>query len=232
MTYQIISVLCGGPGPQIPGLDDLAYQPIDNRDNALSPCAAMYKGAIGNQSDVLIYCHDDLAIHDPYWLKRVLRLFSKPEVAVVGLGGAKSLGHPDLYKRAYRLSDMARGGYRSNQTDWQMHGGHEEWTCQVAVVDAFFMAVRRTWLESVGGWPVDHLTHHVIDLWAACEAARTGMETWVIGANCTHFGGGSSIGDKYKEAKWLQGGSLRSDHELPHVWLYETYRQWLPIRVK
>lgn len=229
---RIASVSCGGPGLVLPGCS-FPIDSFDNKCNLFTPCEA-YQQLFeardpGIEEDILIYVHDDVTIHDADWLDRVLEPFARPDCVTVGLGGALSLGHPHLYKKPYRLQDMARGGYRSNQTDWQTHGERETGSCRVAVVDAFFMAVRRDFLLRVGGWPVEHLTHHCLDLWLACEAARHRKETWMVGVSVTHHGGGSSTKPAYREAKWLQGGTLEGDHRQPHRWLYETYRDVLPI---
>lgn len=243
MTVEVVSVLCGGNGPQQSWhadgdpkiyLDD-AY---DNEDNKISPCAAyqyLFDWPVknGNQRpDVLVYLHDDVTIHDSNWLNRITHLFNNSACVCVGFGGATQLGHDDLYKVGYRLPYMARQGYVSNQTDWQTHGGHFEEDKQVVVVDAFCMAVRTDFLRRVGGWPVGHLTHHCLDLWLACEAARAGKQVWMAGVSCTHHGGGSSTKPAYQRAKWLQGGSLEEDHRRPHKWLFDNYRDVLPIRVK
>ena len=233
MKPQIITVKCSGPELEFPGrYDDGApsVMTIDNSNNERTPCECYQHGLeVSASSDVLVYAHPDVTIHDPDWLSRILRLFENPNCAVAGLGGALSLGHPYLYRRSYRIQDMARAGYRSNQTDWQVHGDREQGDCRVAVLDAFLMAVRRDWLLSIGGWPVAHLSHHLLDLFLACEAASAGKETWITGASCTHHGGGTSTKPIYAEAKWLQGNSLESDHQIPHRWLYDTYRDCLPL---
>ena len=141
------------------------------------------------------------------------------------------LGHRDLYKKPYQLQQLARQRYYSNQTDWQVHGLQETGARRVAVVDAFLMAVRRDFLVQLGGWPAEHLTHHCLDLWLACEAARNDKEVWMVGAECTHSGGGTSVSPSYAQAKWLQGGSMEEDHRLPHRWLYDHYMDVLPIVV-
>lgn len=235
MNYLIVETKCGGPGLVLP--DGVGKHSItrtmDNTDNSASPCEMYQRAYLQLQRyhhDVLIYTHDDVTIHDPNWLARVLHLFEQPNTVAVGLGGAAFLGSPHLYKRPYNIWDMARSWYFSNQTDWEVHGAHEEGDRQVAVLDAFFMAVRTSFLDECGGWPTKHLTHHCLDLWLGCEAARRGKDIWITGASCTHHGGGTSIKDTYKQAKWLQGGTLESDHALPHKWLYEEYRDVLPIR--
>jgi GT2 family glycosyltransferase len=182
--------------------------------------------------DIIIYIHDDVTIHEENWFGAVMGLFENPNCVVVGLGGATSLGHPDLYKKPYKIERMARGGYCSNQTDAEVHGVRFTGEKRVAVLDAFLMAVRRDWLVSIGGWPVKHLTHHGLDLWVCLEAARAGKEVWMTGVSCTHHGGGTSTKTAYRDATWLQGGNRDADHALPHVWLYENYRDVLPLEVK
>lgn len=238
MTIDVVSVLCGGQGPTQSYVSDgrpliELHNFCNNQNNGLSPCVCYNRLLYQSASDVIAYIHDDVTIHDPNWLGRVHSLFaSNPECVCVGFGGATALGSPDLYKQRYQLSNMARRGYCSNQTDWQTHGSHEKGDKRVAVVDAFFMAVRTNFLRDLGGWPVDHLTHHCLDLWVACEAAHAKKEVWMTGVHCTHHGGGSSTKPAYQQAKWLQGRSLEQDHQRPHRWLYEEYSDVLPIEIK
>lgn len=237
MTYEVVSVLCGGNGPQQsfgPDEDPKLFldNAWDNTDNNLSPCEAYDALLHESKADVLMYIHDDVTIHERSWRSRVMSVFeSHPDCVCVGFGGATQLGHDDLYKVPYQLPNMARQDYVSNQTDWQTHGGHESGEKQVAVVDAFFMAVRTDFLRRLGGWPANQFTHHCLDLWIACEAARHRGEVWMCGVSCTHWGGRSSTTTAYKRARWLQGGTLEADHQIPHKWLYETYSDVLPIRV-
>lgn len=230
MTSEIVSVLCGGDGPVFPPGPPVNV--INNRSNEFTPCQ-MYQTMYETfDCEVLIYTHDDIEIYDPDWHSRVMSLFDNPACAVVGLGGATQLGSHDLYKKPYKLQDMARGGYASNQCDWQVHGEHETGDKQVAVVDAFFMAVRTDLLRKAGGWPADHLSHHCLDLWVCCEAARQGRQVFMSGVDCSHWGGGTSVKNLYRDAKWLQGGSLEEDHRQPHAWLHREYADVLPLRIE
>ncbi len=204
---------------------------FDNQDNNVSPCVAYQKLLETCAAGVILYCHDDITIHDADWLQRVMALFDNPQCVAVGLGGATGLGHPDLYKRSYNIWNMARRGYRSNQADAETHGIRFSGSFRVAVLDAFFMAVRTDFLVSCGGWPTGRLTHHCLDLWLACEAARAGKEIWMVGVSVLHSGGGTSTKPAYAEAKWLKGGSMQTDHTEPHRWLYDNYRDVLPIRI-
>jgi GT2 family glycosyltransferase len=229
VTHQIYTIRCGESGPNIP---EGIVCVVNNRHNHFSPCR-LYQKFLEHPAkpDICIHLHDDLTIHDPDWLPRLLEPFSRPDVVAVGFGGAAALGNWDLHRKPWQLQNMARRGYCSNQTDAETHGERFTGTCRVAVLDAFCMAVRRDWLLSRGGWPVEHLTHHCLDLWLSCEAALDDREIWVTGVSCTHSGGGSSTKPAYREAKWLQGGTLESDHILPHKWLWSQYQSILPIEV-
>lgn len=250
ISYEIVSVICGGPGPKFPpakfppaGTANAVISPfytrIDNTANLCTPCECYQNAYLNALSppklvpDVLIYAHDDIEIFDPDWLPKVLSLFeSNPKCAVAGLGGATELGREGLYKRPYRISDMARGNYASKQRDWSTHGNLLHDSRRVAVVDAFFIAVRTGFLHGLCGWPVNSLSHHCLDLWLGCEAAQHDQEVWSIGIDCMHYGGGTSTKPAYREAKWLKGGTLVGDHEKPHKWLHDTYKDVLPIRIK
>lgn len=241
LTSAVLTVRCTGPGLSVPNQKALqrlgvGFRFVSNRNNIKSPVECMNVLLNNSTEDILIYTHDDLTIYDSSWHSRLMSCFSDDvknylDTIAVGFGGALGLGHPDLYKRPYNMQDMARQNYFSNQTDAEVHGKRFEGISQVAVLDAFIMAVRRDFLLSIGGWPQSHLTHHCSDLWLACEAAKADKQIYMTGVSCTHHGGGTSTKGVYKSAKWLQGGSLDSDHQEPHRWLYENYRDVLPINV-
>lgn len=245
VTHATVSVLCGGKGPELPPVCGESLVTFDNKENNLTPCEAYQYlfDDLRSQFDVIIYLHDDVTIYDPEWKDKILRLFDNPQCVCAGFGGAPVLGQEGLYKRPYRISDMARSDYQSNQRDWNVHGGHLSGDLRVSVVDAFAMAIRTDFIVWCGGWPVNRLSHHCLDLWMGCEAARAGKEVWVTDVDCMHWGGGTSTKPVYRDAAWLLGedgyanrklggkkGDLVSDHEVPHKWLWEEYRDVLPIR--
>lgn len=230
MTSTIICVKCGGSGVILDNNDPVFI--YDNSDNAKSPCEVYQQALEECSTDVIITVHDDVYIPDWEWRTKVMGIFLDNDNRVaVGLGGATSLGRPDLYRKPYNIMNMARGGYASNQEGAEIHGERFTGVRRVAVLDAFFMAVRTDWLRSIGGWPTRHLTHHCLDIWLACAAARSNKEIYMTGVKCNHYGGGSSTKPTYRNAKWLKGGSLETDHQEPHRWLYESYRDVLPIKV-
>jgi hypothetical protein len=233
MKVDIVTVNCAGPGLVIPEGDvmppGVTRRIIWNNINNWSPCESYQQALIFTNSDVIIYCHDDLTIHDPKWLDCVTSCMCIPTVVAVGLGGATGLGTKDLYRKPANIRNLARQGYASNQTDAEVHGERRTGFRGVVVIEQFFMAIRTNWLRSIGGWPTKHLTHHCLDMWLACEAARHRKDIYMVGVSCTHHGGGSSTKPAYKEAVWLQGGTLESDHQIPHRWIYENYRDVLPL---
>jgi len=232
MTYAIATVLCGGPGLKLPERDYPPIFRVSNTTNVISPCQAYWRIHQRVLADVIIYIHDDVTIHDADWIDRIMEVFEEhPPAVAVGLGGATKLGSDDLLRKPYDIRNMARSGYASNQTDAEVHGEQFTGVRRVAVLDAFCMAVNRRWLECRGGWPTSKLTHHCLDLWLACEAARDNKDIYMVGASCTHHGGGSSTKEGYAKARWLQGGTLESDHQRPHEWLYREYKDVLPIEV-
>jgi hypothetical protein len=240
MRIEPCSVICAGKGPWLPGRGRLRL--IHNEDNRMTPCQAYQKALNQTKAEVLVMIHEDVTIRDPHWLAMIHDLFvpifdtgdpREPNpIVAAGLGGGTSLGRPDLYRKPFNIWNLARGGYASNQSDAEVHGERFTGVKRVAVLDAFVMAVRVEWLRRRGGWPVDNLTFHCLDLWLACEVARDDKEIWMYGADCTHHGGGVSVTDKYKDAGWLQGGTLSEDHLAPHRWLANVYRDVLPIEVK
>ena len=182
------------------------------------------------EEDVLVYMHDDVAIWEE-WGEPIRDLFENPKVAIVGLGGATGIGHRDIYKTPYDIQQLARIGYRSNQTDWPQHGMLETGCCQVAVVDGFFMAVRGSFLRETGGWNWIHSNFHCYDTAMCLEAYRRGYEVWMTGVSCTHEGGGTSTTDEYAEWCKEHGSTMEAEHSRPHLWLYNEYRDLLPLRV-
>lgn len=236
MTSKIVSIDCGGPGFKTPkNLRSVKRIHVNNKKNERSP-RDCYQWVLENiNADILLMVHDDVTIHDMHWHDSIMSCFQDQtenytDTVAVGFGGATKLGHPNLYKRPYRLPDMARSGYASNQIDAETHGERFTGVRQVAVLDAFIMAVRRDFLVSVGGWP-EQLSHHGLDLWLACMAARHGKQIYMTGVDCNHLGGRTSTKGIYADATWLQGGTLDSDHQTPHRWLYDEFRDVLPIDV-
>jgi GT2 family glycosyltransferase len=227
---QVASVICGGSGPNVPGCEVLR---IDNTLNQLTPCQAYQEALRFTTAEIICYAHDDLDVHDADWLERMQAVFDEhPDCVAVGLGGAVGLGTDDLYRKPYSLWNLARIGYASNQDDAETHGARFTGTRRVAVLEQFCMSIRTEWLRKIGGWPISHLRHHMLDAFIACQAARDQKQLWQVGSSCHHAGGASSTKEIYARAHWLAGGTLAEDHEAPHRWIFDNYRDVLPLDVR
>lgn len=181
--------------------------------------------------DILIYIHDDVTIHDPEWLARIQVELLNRNVAIVGFGGATGIGHQDLYKVPYRIDQLVRYDYRSNQTDWETHGGNHTGDRRVAVVDGYLMAMQGGFLEQIRGWDWIDSAFHCYDTAMCLMAARLGYEVRTAGVSCTHQGGGTSISKEYEEWCENKGTTPTEEHANPHYWLYNEFRDVLPLRI-
>ena len=180
---------------------------------------------------VIAFMHDDCEIHDPDWPAKVEAEFADPKVAVVGLGGALGLGDPELYKVPYNLNQLARKDYFSNQTDFEVHGQRETGSRNVAVVDGFFMAIRTSFLGEIGGWSGFPYTFHMYDAYICLKALELGYRIRMTGISCTHHGGGTSTGPEYIDWCKERGTTPECEHQEPHRFIYENFREVLPVRV-
>lgn len=196
----------------------------------LASYEAMYRET---ECPLLMYAHDDLECLEGSWDLRVLEEFQDPTVGLVGFGGAKRHGTPDLYKRPYKLTNLARFDYYSNQKDAETHGTRFDGAMDVAVLDGFCLIVRREVLDKAGGWPVDSpIKFHSYDYWACCMARRHGFRIRMVGVACHHLGGRTSTRPEYEE--WLMREFGKTDqqvHEESHRYIWDEFRDVLPWEV-
>lgn len=199
----------------------------DNNLGVVASYQALYENT---RHPILGYLHDDLAIGESGWYDRVLREFEDPTVGVVGFGGAIRHGSDTLYKRPYRIDQLARFGYRSNTRDARAHGEIFTGECDVAVLDGFSLIVRRALLDKAGGWPVGKIRFHNYDYYACAIAHRYGYRVRLVGIDCLHHGGRTSVMPAYQEWLAKQGTTDAEDHAQAHVWFYNEFRDVMPWR--
>lgn len=171
-------------------------------------------------AEILAFFHDDLIIKEP-WLERVLEQFEDDKVGLVGFGGALIHGTKDLYKKPYDFHQLGRDLYRSNVDDAEVHGERFKGVCDVAVLDGFSLIVRRSILDSLGGWPVELLDYSLYDYWLSCATHRLGYRIRLIGVRCHHLGGRTAVALKKAEG-------CGEKHELAHKYIYDEFRDVLP----
>ena len=181
--------------------------------------------------DVLGVIHDDLTIHEDGWEKRVLAEFEDENVVVAGFGGARGVGHPDIYKVPYHFTQLARYGFISNMTDAEKHGERVTEPTDVAFLDSMALFIRRSFLASLGGWPVDrYAPSHMSDLWICLQALSHGKRVRMVPISITHTGGGA--GPTYPEwCKSTKWGSDEAMHMHNSRQIYAEFRGLLPIRI-
>lgn len=179
---------------------------------------------------VIGYLHSDLIVHEKAFDQRVLREFDDPSVAVVGFVGARRLGTDEFGKLPYDFHQLARGDVVSNLSDWEVHGGRLEGSCDVAVVDSCAVFVRRELLVRLGGWPVGRYPNnaHCSDLWICASAIANGYRVRCVGVACTHRSGGKGE----TGSKWLEDhGGDNEHHRAAHSLVAQDFHHILPIRV-
>lgn len=223
----------GGPESYPPGFTKDDVHVYDNARAKLGVVPSMHQlyRFVAYRSEILAFMHDDVTIHEEGWIARVEAEFKDPKVAIVGLGGATGLGLPDIYKTRYSINQLQRVDYFSNQRDWEVHGQHETGARDVAVVDGFFMAVRTSFLKEIDGWSGFPHNFHMYDAYLCLMAARNGYKVRIVGVDCTHHGGGTSTKVEYAEWCKEHGTTMEREHQEPHVFIYEQFRDSLPLRV-
>lgn len=178
-----------------------------------------YRKATG---DILAFIHDDVEITESGWDERVLREFEDPQVGVVGFGGAVQHGSDDIYKVPYKLAQLGRFGYKSNMKDAEIHGERFKGECDVATIDGFSIVVRRSLLDSVGGWPVGTPVGYIgYDYWITLNAKRFGYKTRLVGVECHHLGGLTAVKAGVTAAP--------NHHAEAHQYLYDSFADVLPV---
>jgi len=188
-------------------------------------------------ADVIAYFHSDLLIHEWAWDDRVLKEFEDPNVALVSFFGAKELGRSNIYVDPYDFRQLARGGCYSNMRDWFNHGQRCTGSMDVAMIDSFSLIVRRSFLDEIGGWPdpEEFPNSHGSDMYMCMMAARHRKRVRLVGIDCTHGSGGVRGDGSFDYAAWAANTKWGSDagmHQWWHKYLYEEFRDVLPIKVK
>lgn len=194
--------------------------------------------AISSPDDIIAYTHDDVLIQEASWDTQLVEFFGQhPQVGLVGFHGARGLGQPDLYKIPFNfpathsdIFQLARLDCISNMRDAHIHGRRYTEPARVATIDGFSMFCRRVFLEQIRGWDwwPKGIVHHSYDNALACMAARYGWETWMYPIACHHNGGVTSTSVDFLGEFGESEGEI---HARSHVFLYNNFKDVLPLRV-
>lgn len=172
---------------------------------------------------IIGYIHDDVVCLERDWDARIVQEFLDPKVGLVGLGGAKRHGSPDLYRTPYVVSQLARGDFMSNLREAEVHGKRFEGECDVAVLDGFALFVRREVLARAGGWLTSgNVGYFMYSEWLCCMARRLGYRIRLVGLACDHLGGRSTG----------LSPNLQPDYEGEHAFIYSEFKDVLPAEVQ
>lgn len=184
------------------------------------------------EDHVLAYIHDDVEILENGWDERVLRAFSDPHVGLVGFGGATGLGGQEIYKVAYEIHQLGRRDFYSNMVDAEVHGKRQTSEMPIVFTDGFSMFLRRSLLDKIDGWSwwPFHLVHHAYDYGIACMARRHGYSAMLAPCAVRHIGGQTAMMAVHQDMAKQHGGDTQV-HKDSHRFVYETFRDVLPLRL-
>ena len=192
---------------------------------------------------VIVYLHDDLRILEKGWDNRVKAAFARDaSVQLAGFSGTTGLGHGDIYKTPYHLTQLSRQGpLLSNLLlHAEFHGQRTTAEQLVAFVDGFSLLLRRSFLDQLNGWswwPPEHV-HHAYDYGIACQVKRHGGKALLIPVLCDHGTpdpithgrhAGTSMNPLFQDLVKKYGGN-EAVHAAGHRFVYDTFRDVLPIR--
>ena len=213
--------------PQIP-----VHYWTNTLENNLGVVGAYGKLYEQHSEDILLYLHDDAICREPDSDLRLMAEFiADPEVAVCGFGGALWHGLPDLYKVPYQLQQLQRGDYRSNVDDAEVHGKRFTGRCNVAVLDGFALAVRRSFLDRIGGWSkiAEGCNFFNYDYALCALARRYKQKIRMVGITCQHRGGATSVqhGKESSVKQYIHQEAYNKAHE----WFYKSFADVMPVSV-
>lgn len=187
--------------------------------------------AEGNDT-IICYIHDDLQILERGWDARVRETFTRdPNCGLAGFGGSTALGGSEIYKVPYEVHQLGRRDFWSNMVGAEVHGRRTTEPRPIVFTDGQSMFVRRSLLDKINGWSwwPFHLVHHAYDYGIACMARRHGYTGWLVPCHVNHLGGQTM---PLYHALADQHGGDAAVHAASHKFVYENFRDVLPLRLK
>jgi hypothetical protein len=175
---------------------DIVSEFIEVDQQARSMAEAYYIGQERAHGDIMVYCHQDIIIHDLLFAEKLTKFFaSHPDCGFAGVIGNKRINSGSWWtvgkhdccgyvrqtdkekKRADTVFDFGRGTQQARQ------------------LDGLLLATSRRWL-----FPVIQLSGiHFFDLWMCMQAESQGLKNYVIDTDIEHTSWGETDSQHYKK---------------------------------
>lgn len=185
-------------------------------------------------ADFIYFSHSDVLIEEAEWDVKLFKWLDQlTSVGVIGFGGAKGIGSPDIYKSEYVIWQLARRNFVSNMRDAEQHGRRMINEIEpVAVLDGFSLIASVEMLDSIGGFD-EHYIFHNYDNDLCIRSILAGYSNFVLNIKCHHMGGITSTRSDYDN--WLHTHNINGDGEIhaeAHVYMYNKFKGHLPIYIR
>jgi len=164
---------------------ELPYPLTYHRNDAnVGLIRALNQGAQLCQGEMLCFLHNDVEVREPRWLARLQAALEAPlRVGLAGLYGARKLRADGRYVGRTIVHCLA--GSATLTTDM----------AEVAAVDGVCLFLRRSLLESVGGFDEGYGFFHGYDRDLSFAVRESGWRCAVVNAPFVHRGGGTRTGE-------------------------------------
>jgi GT2 family glycosyltransferase len=164
---------------------DLAYPLTYHRnDDNVGLIRSLNQGARLARGEFVCFLHNDTEMREPRWLERLeAAVESGPRIGLAGLYGARKLRRDGRY--AGRTLVHALAGSATLESP----------RAEVAAVDGVCLFLRRSLLESVGGFDEGYGFFHGYDRDLSFAVREAGWRCAVVNAPFVHRGGGTRTGE-------------------------------------
>lgn len=190
------------------------------------------------EQHVVAYMHDDVFIHEDGWNIRLARAFTDSvDVVLAGFCGSPGLGMDRIYVDEYQYWQLQRAENWCNLTNAESYGPRVTDEREVVFVDGMAMALRSSFLDKIGGWSwwPETFVHHSYDYALSCMVRRHGGRCRLVPVGCQHGtegGGGGTAGLPIFRRLADQHGGEEAIHRAGHRWVYDNFRDVLPLRLR
>lgn len=206
------------------------------------------------EGHVVGYIHDDLFLREPGWNIRMASAFANDDgVTLAGIIGSPGLGRDEIYRDPYEFWHLSRViATWSNLGNAEIHGERVTDDREVVFVDGVAMFLRRSFLDKVDGWRwwPEEMVHHSYDYGLSCMVRRHGGRVRLVPLAAKHgvvktawdeesvipdsAGGGHSgtYGSPGYHDLVKKFGGDTAVHRAGHRWVYDQFRDVLPLRLR